>query len=208
MPGAMDPSLWGGCCVPQIFCRRIPGKDGRLESIKLIFDDWRLPRVVDTGKPEYGQSGASQDTNRMFHVSWAEQAAAGGYEAESCELDCSVMEPSGIAPPTFPELEDLKEELLDCGCDVSLSSELRSLREELVRCGNGRLLEPPPVHEFMEESVSPEMSNKDGWACLKTLNAKEMIEFIPGEQYLHSAQLGRNGGFISQCSLPSPAPRS
>lgn len=48
MPGTMDLSLWRGYCVPQLFCRWIPGKYGWLEKARLSYDDWMLSKAAET----------------------------------------------------------------------------------------------------------------------------------------------------------------
>lgn len=181
VPGAMDVSLWRGVCVPQVFSRWIPGKDGWLERTKLSYDDWMLPKVAETHEPEYWRSDASvMDTGRLSYSCLTLPNTAEIDEPEYGEFYASVMDSS------CPEFEELEEELLDCGYNLLPYSELRLLRDELLRCGSGGLLEPRPVHEFKLDSVSPQVSNKDGWACF---NVEYINEFVPGLQYVSSAGL-------------------
>ncbi|RDI79804.1 Serine/threonine-protein kinase [Venturia inaequalis] len=189
MRDAIDVSLWRGFCVPQLFSRWIPGEDGTLEITKLSYDDWMLPDVAEIYELEYWNPDTSvMDTSVLDHSYWTLPIAADISEPEYSEFDESWMDTSGIVSPACPEFEQLKEELLDCGYDLPPYSELRSLREEFLRCGSGGLWESPPVHEFKEKSVSTQVSNKDGWACL---NAKHINEFVPGLQYVPSAGLAQ-----------------
>ncbi|TLD23493.1 Serine/threonine-protein kinase [Venturia nashicola] len=193
MPGAMDASLWRGFCVPQAFSRWVPGADGAIETTKLSYDDWKLPKAAETYECDYWNSETSVLNTSGLDYSYVTLPNTADTNGPECwEFDESWMDTNGIASPCCPEFEQLKEELLDCGYDLPSYPELRSLRKEFLRCGSGGPVQPPPVQEFMEEFVSPQESNRDGWACLK---AEYMNEFVPG---LHD---GGDGNFVFTISV-------
>lgn len=122
-PENVDMSSIGGYCVPQLYSRRVPSKDGWGATRKLIYDDWMLPEAATTWTPAYWDSdeavkvmaGATNVdiwVNSLVDKFLQSEGDNGCRHPPANEL---LEDVENSAPPSYFGLKDLEEAFLHCG---------------------------------------------------------------------------------------------
>jgi hypothetical protein len=177
--GTFDMSLIG-FCVPQLYSRRLPRKDGWGEARKLIYDDWMLPQTAAVYSPEYWDSVVSVkamansvdgdlmvDEPKIDSLQFEHGNDDGLPPASELDIELDFGSASGIAPMPLVELRKLREDFLQFGSwDEFLLGRFSELNDgcvtlpvidlntgENLHFRNASDFAPPSIFKLME--ISP-----------------------------------------------------